>query len=616
MVINRIIILIFIALPFSAFSQDDWSVHLGKKTYVSIGHLHDYNYIPDGHLSVLPDSGGQYVMYWPEYRNSRTIGDTPFPESQRTLQPKETVFGGRMGNDGPSNGVNDGGAWLMSVHRYKGDTLIGFYHGESHWYPRNGNFTAWKSICVAYSYDNGFSWTDMGQIITSDKTKPDTPTWGGSGDCCVVWDSVNMRWNCYFQEHNIRLAVSEDPLGAPGTWKKYHEGDFLEEGFGGLSSPLSNLSQTGGANPSVHWNTFYDMWVMTFHGWDGGIYITRSSDGITWARPKKIIAKGEYNNWYPTIIGETDTKAARAARIYYGEFYTSSGWRFLAARDILFDSSYYNYGYINDPWESIQIGSFNYPGKAGIRNGVITITGTSNSPPEQYESLYFIYQDVGNSGELSAQLVYQTDHNNLANSGIMLRQSLNPGAAFLSISRKSSSDSLQINYRILEGQPQTILYLSVDDSWFKIAKQDSTIELMSSENGDLWISRMTLQVDFEGNLFAGIFNTSHDEMNFCTAKFENTVIDFVEAVGIRENNIDEVVMFPNPVYDYLHFSLNHSYKQLIYKIIGLDSRVYNAGILTSPSALINVSELPGNQQYILHLFENSSSVATRLFHKQ
>jgi hypothetical protein len=615
MAISRILTLFLLALPFSALSQNDWSVHLGKKTYVSIGHLHDYNYIPDGHLSVLPDSNDEYVMYWSEYRNSRTTGNSQYPESQKTLQPEETVFGGRVGNEGPSNGVNDGGAWLMSVHRHNGDTLIGFYHGESHWYPRNGNFTAWKSICLAYSYDNGYSWKDIGQIITSDISKPDTPTWGGAGDCCVVWDSVNTRWNCYFQEHNIRLAVSDDPLGAPGTWKKYHNGAFLEEGLGGLSSPLMNLSQTGGANPSVHWNTFYNKWVMTFHGWDGAIYTTLSSDGITWAQPKRIIPKGDYNNWYPTIIGDTDTKAGKVARIYYGEFYTSSGWRFLAARDILFDTSYYNYGYIIDPWESTNIGSYNYPGKGGIRNEVITITGTSNSLEDQNESIYFMYQNVGANGEISTRLVYQTDYNTQAISGIMLRESLNVGSKFVSIGRKSSSDTLQIIYRSEDGQSQTIQNLLLSDTWLRITNKDSTIDLMSSENGNTWTNRMTIELELTGNLFAGVFNTSHDETTFCTAKFENTVLLFDDPVGFRENDIDELAIFPNPAGDYLYFNLHNSYKDLKYNIVGLDGRMYKTGFLRVTEAMINVSELPGNQQYILQILKDSSSIIVGRFYK-
>jgi hypothetical protein len=599
-------ILFFALFQLHAFGQNDWSTFLGKKSYVTINYLPDYNYIPDGHLSVLPDSDGQYKMYWSEYRNSRTTGNTQFPESQRTLQPDTSIFGGRMGNEGPSNGVNDGGSWLMSVHRHSGDTLVGFYHGESHWYPRNGNYTAWKSLCVAYSYDNGFSWVDSGQIITSHKPKPETREWGGAGDCCVVWDSVNSRWNCYFQEHNIRMAVSYDPMGAPGTWIKYHDGSFDEAGLGGYSTPLNNLAQTGGANPSVHWNTFYKKWVMTFHGWDGGIYLTLSQDGITWDYPSKIVSKGEYNNWYPTIIGETDTKAGKLARLYYGEFYTSSGWRFLVGHDILFDSTSYDYGYVNAPWQVANLGGFNFAGKAGIRNDVLTITGTTNSESPEDDKLFYMHRHVVSQGEISARLSYQTDYNNKANSGLMMRSAVTAGSQYVSLSKKSVTDTVQVIYRTETNGPTVMESFETDANWLKINYSHSEAAIMVSQDGNDWVVLKSLAIDLPPDAYAGFYNTSHDETNFCTAKFDNIIFDFGD-VGIDEEKYELIKVFPNPANDVLKISLdsNANYQQLHFKIFGIDGKMHKTGMVKPGKSTIDINELPKRQQFIMQLFEGS-----------
>jgi hypothetical protein len=615
--INRFVFpfLILLFLNIAAKSQNDWSTFIGKKSYVVINYLPDYNYIPDGHLSVLPDSNGQYVMYWSEYRNSRTTGDTQFPESQKTLQPDTTIFGGRMGNEGPSNGVNDGGSWLMSVHRHNGDTLIGFYHGESHWYPRNGDFTAWKSLCVAYSYDNGYTWADSGQIITSHRPKPEAREWGGAGDCCVVWDSTNNRWNCYFQEHNIRMAVSYDPMGAPGTWKKYYNGSFEEEGLGGFSSALNNLTQVGGANPSVHWNTFYNEWVMTYHGWNGGIYITRSQDGISWDYPDQIIKKGNYNNWYPTIIGETDTKAGQLARLYYGEFYTSSGWRFLVGHDILFDTTYYDYGNVNLPWEASNIGAYNFAGKAGIKNNVFTITGTSNSQNGENDAMFYTYRYVGSDGEISSRLTYQTDYNNKAYSGLMARENLEAGSKFVSIAGKSSSDTIQIKYRTDDGAAADEEFFQTDAPWFKLRLADSVFEFLSSEDGINWNLLQSIAIDFPDEFYTGFYNTSHGEANFCTAKFDDVIFNF-DDVGISNPTVDQIMVFPNPAKDFLNIRFNNGYQNLNYKIIGLDGKIQKTGAFVSDEGRINLKTLPGGQQYILQLFDNSSLVFENKFVKQ
>ena len=584
------------------FCQDVWNIHLGQKSYVNINHLPYYKWIPDGHISVLPDGQGKHMMFWSEYANSRTTGTSQFPEDQKTLEPVEDVFGGRVGNSGPSNGYNDGGSWLMSVHRHSGDTLIGFYHGESHWYPRDGDFTAWKTICLAYSYDNGYTWEDKGPIVTSNTPKPETRRWGGAGDCCVIWDSVNNRWNCYHQEHNIRLAVSYDPLGAPGTWKKYYDGEFNEDGLGGMSSPLSNLSGIGGANPSVHWNTFFKKWVMTYHGWDGGIYVTLSSDGVNWESPKKIISKETYNRWYPTIIGETDTKAGRLARLYYAEF-NSSG-RKMAARDILFDTTSYNYGILTDPWEAQNIGSYNFSGKAGISNGIITITGTKNKVFEENDAFYYMYQKVTESGEISSMLTSQTDVSNMAYSGLMLRSSADPGSVFISISRKSLTDTILIIYRDTEGQKSMTETIAVNKDWFKIQKEDSNIMLLSSDDGISWDSEFSITLELSTDFLAGLFTTSHDENNFCTATFENTLVNF-KGVNVDMVKTNAISIHPNPASNKIYINLQNETDKFSYKLVDISGKIYRKGRLKGMISELDISDLPSNQYFIVQVFDGN-----------
>lgn len=587
------------------FCQDDWNIYLGQKTYVNINYLPYYRWIPDGHISVLPDGKGKYMMFWSEFDNSRTVGDTQFPEDQKTLEPVDPVFGGRVGNSGPSNGYNDGGSWLMSVHRHNGDTLIGFYHGESHWYPRDGDFTAWKSICLAYSFDNGYTWEDKGPIVTSHTPKPETRTWGGAGDCCVIWDSVYNRWNCYHQEHNIRLAVSYDPLGAPGTWKKYYNGEFNEDGLGGMSSPLSDLSGIGGANPSVHWNTFYNKWVMVYHGWDGGIYVTLSSDGVSWEYPKMIISKQSYNRWYPTIIGETDTKAGRLDRLYYAEF-NSSG-RKMAARDILFDTTDYNYGNLVNPWDAQNIGSYNFSGKAGIENEILTIRGTTNNLFDENDAFYFMYQNVVESGEISCRLTSQTGMNNMAYSGIMLRSSTDPGSTFISMCRKSLTDSIVIIYRDSEDQKSKTETILLNNDWFKIQKEDSKIELFSSEDGISWESLFSVTLELSSNFLAGLISTTHDENNFCTTTFENTLVNF-RLINVDRVKSDAFHIYPNPAKNRLYINLQNETDMFSYRLIDISGKIYRKGQLKGMFSELDISDLPSNQYFIVQIFDGNLNV--------
>lgn len=292
-----------------------------------------FAWYPDGHISVVPDEDG-YIMFWAEYESHRSVGTSQFVEDQQALVPTQAVFGGR----GNFDTYDNGGAWLMSVFRQEGDNFIGFYHAEDHWYPHTTNDIAWKSIGVVYSEDEGKSWTEGNQIITSATPKPDSPAWGGTGDNCVVWDHINNRWMCYFQEHQISMAISTDPDGAPGTWQKYYQGEFSQDGLGGLQSVLPGLEQFAGGNPSVHWNTYLSKWVMVWHRWAPAvIYIAVSDDGVNWENGQSIIVSEIGGRaWYPTIIGNTDVEAGQIAKIYYADIAADFSYRNFKVRTITF----------------------------------------------------------------------------------------------------------------------------------------------------------------------------------------------------------------------------------------------------------------------------------------
>ena len=317
----------------STQASQDWTFELGEYTVVpNKANVPTYPWYPDGHISVLFDQGN-YVMFWANFENYRTVGAKPFPEDHSTLSPQYAIFGGRFDRDA----FNNGGSWLMSVYRIDGDDLIGFYHAEDHWYPRQWEY-AWKSIGVTRSFDKGITWIDDGQIIHSSKSKPTIPDHGGNGDHCVVWNEGLKRWICYYQEHFLQMAISDDPLGQPGSWYKYYNGAFKEPGLGGLSTPIPVLKNIPGANPSVHFNSYLKLWIMVWHRWDPPeIYIAYSTDGIAWIHPQKMVSGSQGGKaWYPSIIGETDVQAGQEARLYYADFSADGQTRKFVSRSLKF----------------------------------------------------------------------------------------------------------------------------------------------------------------------------------------------------------------------------------------------------------------------------------------
>ena len=297
--------------------------------------LPGYRFCPDGHISFLRD-GDRFQMYWPGSTTYRTRGRSVM--AMATAQP--VLEAGLPGS------FENGGAWLNSVFRRSGNKLVGFYHAEDHEFEGDpqSQYVAWKSIACCLSSDNGLSWQKEGQILTSSRPKPRQPSWGGCGDFCVVRDEKHARWLCFFQQHALCIACSEDPLGKPGTWRKYYRGDFREPGLGGRSSPIAGLVDHAGGNPSVHFNTYLQRWVMVWGTWERtsprpeSIWLSTSDDLLKWSAPQVLVAaRGEERCWYPTIIGDSDVSAGQKALLCYAYFPDKTkAHREFVAREITF----------------------------------------------------------------------------------------------------------------------------------------------------------------------------------------------------------------------------------------------------------------------------------------
>ena len=278
----RMAIGILIAWPWGVVAQE-FSLGEPKTLADPRPGLPIYKFCPDGHIAAFKDDSG-WQMYWAGSTSYRTHGPSILAseDPQVVLRP------------GPKNSHDNGGAWLCSVFRDGDQRLIGFYHAEDQEFSAkpSSRFIAWKSICHCTSSDHGKTWEKGGQIITSSSTKPAKPTWGGCGDFCIVWDPNEKCWVCFYQEHFLHVAMSREHDGKPGTWKKYFDGKFEEPGLGGRQTPIPGLEDHAGGNPSVHFNTFLDRWVMVWATWDqssphpNSIWMSTSSDLQKWASPK------------------------------------------------------------------------------------------------------------------------------------------------------------------------------------------------------------------------------------------------------------------------------------------------------------------------------------------
>lgn len=290
---------------------------------------------PDGKFCVVKKDS-DFQMFWGEADSFRTTAKSTLVEDHINQVTDENLVFGIDSSEPKIPNINENGSWFIGVFPLddKG-RYVGFFHGESHWslYGK-----AHKSIGVAYSDDYGKTWHDSAPIIV-DEPKPATEQWSGLGDGCVVRDEKNGRWVCYFQAkswwtNSICMAVSYDPEGKSGTWKKWDGSDFTidaydeKTGRGGNNVHLKNLDKKPGANPSVMWNTYLNKWVMAYGTWEHRICISQSEDGIHWSSPQQILGSDEHPAWYPNLISEEgDTIGGQTVNLYFSYDQGSDGKR-------------------------------------------------------------------------------------------------------------------------------------------------------------------------------------------------------------------------------------------------------------------------------------------------
>lgn len=137
----------------------------------------------------------------------------------------------------------------------------------------------------------------------------------------------------------VRIATSSDPLGRPGSWFKWWEGEwfvaaaschlqrlspamllhasqpdmlearlivralldvmggfpacaaesFSQPGLGGREGEVKELGVWGG-NPSVTWNSYVQRWLLTWHSWEPfDVMLSSSTDLLDWAPAVRIV---------------------------------------------------------------------------------------------------------------------------------------------------------------------------------------------------------------------------------------------------------------------------------------------------------------------------------------
>jgi hypothetical protein len=218
-------------------------------------------------------------MFWSDGDTYRVRGPPPFPNNAPS--PATPVLGPG------ANGTYDmNGNWMLAVSRLDAaGSLVGFTHVENHRFNCSGPYAEWNAAAVVYSADDGASWTRAGLAIAD--PQPCAPTFGGAGYSSVLprADGPGFRaWGgCAGYE-------TDDPAGAPGSWRRYYAGSFSEPGVGGRQSCLPGVPADA-CCPIVARAPALGGFVSVFTTWgnSSALFIATSADGVAWAPAQTLL---------------------------------------------------------------------------------------------------------------------------------------------------------------------------------------------------------------------------------------------------------------------------------------------------------------------------------------
>jgi hypothetical protein len=240
--------------------------------------------------------------------------------------------------------------WIEAAWIDDDGTIYGWYHHEPQGLCPGNGLTAPK-IGAAVSYDNGYSYHDLGIVLTSpdpiDCSAQNGFFGSGNGDFSVILDQERRYFYFFFTHYGgdishqgiavARLAFEDRKSPAGAVWK-YFKGEWSEPGLGGDMTPIFQTRvawQRADADsfwgPAIHWNTHLQSYVILLNrtccqpNWpQEGIYFSTNPDLSSpenWVRPERIINAADADvGFYPQVIGlgadETDTVAGEIARLY------------------------------------------------------------------------------------------------------------------------------------------------------------------------------------------------------------------------------------------------------------------------------------------------------------
>src|SRR5258706_8315654 len=182
-----------------------------------------------------------------------------------------------------------------------------------------------------------------------------------------------------------------------------------------------------------------------------------------------------------------------------------------------------------DTWTCENIGFPTPSGDQALHQNIWTIDGGGADIWETIDSFRYIYQDISGDGTISARIVSQTNSNDWAKAGMMVRLTNDQSSPYFGVF-KTPTNGVIIQYRLTEGGGSHQISAGINSSpvFVQINRNGTTYSASTSNDGITWtvIPGSSIGISsLSGTLLAGMAITSHNTVDSSQVVFDNVIIN-------------------------------------------------------------------------------------------
>jgi subtilisin family serine protease len=177
-------------------------------------------------------------------------------------------------------------------------------------------------------------------------------------------------------------------------------------------------------------------------------------------------------------------------------------------------------------WSSADVGRVGAPGDAQESSGVMTLLGAGADVWGTEDAFRYAYTTLAGDGSITARVAALDDVHPWTKAGLMVRASLDPGAAhgFVLV---SAGKGLAFQRRPSDGG--TTLHtggeLASAPQWLRLVRIGSLVTALTSPDGHAWSAIGGEMLDISGPVHVGLAVTSHDASRTATAVFTDVTVE-------------------------------------------------------------------------------------------